>query len=121
MTYIFDSLIPIFSLILIGYFFKKISFPSNDFWSQADKLTYFILMPALLIFELSNAKIDLKNSLEFIAAALLAIGFTTFILIVLNRFKTINSSSFTSVVQGGVRFNTYLFLALTSSIFGKDG
>ena len=60
MTYIFDSLIPIFSLILIGYFFKRINFPSNDFWSQADKLTYYILMPALLIFELSNAKIDQK-------------------------------------------------------------
>ena len=121
MTYIFDSLIPIFSLILIGYFFKKISFPSNDFWSQADKLTYYILMPALLIFELSNAKIDLKNSLGFINAALLAIIFTMFSLILINKFKSINPSSFTSVVQGGIRFNTYLFLALTSSIFGKEG
>lgn len=121
MTYIFDSLIPIFSLILIGYFFKKINFPSNDFWSQADKLTYYILMPALLIFELSNAKIDLKNSLEFVSSALLAIIFTMFFLILINRFKPINASSFTSVMQGGIRFNTYLFLALAGSIFGKDG
>ena len=121
MTYIFDSLIPIFSLILIGYFFKKISFPSNDFWSQADKLTYYILMPAFLIFELSNAEIDLKDSFGFIASTFLAIVLTIFILIISNRVKTINSSSFTSVVQGGIRFNTYLFLALTSSIFGKDG
>ena len=121
MTYVFDSLIPIFSLILIGYFFKKISFPSHDFWSQADKLTYYVLMPALLIFELSNAKIDLKDSFGFIASTFLAIVLTIFILIISNRVKTINSSSFTSVVQGGIRFNTYLFLALTSSIFGKDG
>ena len=121
MTFIFNSLIPIFSLILIGYFFKKINFPSIDFWSQADKLTYYVLMPALLIFELSNAKIDLKNSLEFISATLLAIIFTLLILILLNKFKTINNSSFTSVVQGGIRFNTYLFLALAASIFEKDG
>ena len=121
MTYIFDSLIPIFSLILIGYFFKKISFPSNDFWSQADKLTYYILMPALLIFELSNAKLNLNDNLEFIGSAFSAITLTMFFLILINIFVPIKAYSFTSVVQGGIRFNTYLFLALTSSIFGKEG
>ena len=121
MTYIFDSLIPIFSLILIGYFFKKINFPSNDFWSQADKLTYYILMPSLLIFELSNAKLNLNDNLEFICSALFAITFTMFFLILINIVKPIKAYSFTSVMQGGIRFNTYLFLALTSSIYGKDG
>ena len=121
MTYIFDSLIPIFSLILIGYFFKKINFPSNDFWSQADKLTYYILMPSLLIFELSNAKLNLNDNLEFIGSALLAITFTTFFLVLINIVKPIKAYSFTSIMQGGIRFNTYLFLAITSSIYGKDG
>ena len=121
MTYIFDSLIPIFSLILIGYFFKKINFPSNDFWSQADKLTYYILMPSLLIFELSNAKLNLNDNLEFIGSALLAITFTMFFLVLINIFTPIKAYSFTSVMQGGIRFNTYLFLAITSSIYGKDG
>ena len=121
MTYIFDSLIPIFSLILIGYFFKKINFPSNDFWSQADKLTYYILMPSLLIFELSNAKLNLNDNFEFISSALLAITFTMFFLVLINIFAPIKAYSFTSVMQGGIRFNTYLFLAITSSIYGKDG
>ena len=121
MTYIFDSLIPIFSLILIGFFFKKINFPSNDFWSQADKLTYYILMPSLLIFELSNAKLNLNDNFEFISSALLAITFTMFFLVLINIFTPIKAYSFTSVMQGGIRFNTYLFLAITSSIYGKDG
>uniref|UniRef100_UPI004048419B AEC family transporter n=1 Tax=Aliarcobacter sp. TaxID=2321116 RepID=UPI004048419B len=121
MEHIFSALIPVFALILIGYFFKKIKFPSHEFWPQADKLTYYVLMPSLLIFKLSNASLDSQNSLGFIAAALLAIFFTMIILMFINKIKPSDASAFTSIVQGGIRFNTYVFLALAGSIFGNDG
>ncbi|AYJ79922.1 transporter [Aliarcobacter cryaerophilus ATCC 43158] len=120
MEHIFSSLIPIFSLIMIGYLFKKISFPSPDFWPMADKLTYYILMPALLIFTLSKAKID-SNSISFIAVCLLAIFITMIILMIFNKLSPTQNSSFTSIVQGGIRFNTYVFLALSGSIFEDKG
>ena len=85
MSLIFSALIPVFALILIGYFFKRIKFPSHEFWPQADKLTYYVLMPSLLIYKLSNP------------------------------------NAFTSVIQGGIRFNTYVFLALSGAIFGNEG
>lgn len=120
MEQIFSALIPVFSLILIGYFFKKISFPSNEFWPMADKLTYFVLMPALLIYKLSDAKFD-SNSLNFILVSLLAIFLTMIILIIYNKISPTKNSSFTSIIQGGIRFNTYVFLALSGSIFGDKG
>ena len=88
---------------------------------MADKLTYYILMPALLIYELSNASLNSKDSFSFVIAALLAIFFTMIILIIINKIKPTNASSFTSVIQGGIRFNTYVFLALSEAIFGKEG
>lgn len=121
MEHIFSALIPVFALILIGYFFKKIKFPSHEFWPQADKLTYYVLMPSLLIYKLSNASLDAQNSLGFIAAALLAIFCTMIILMFINKIKPSEPSAFTSIVQGGIRFNTYVFLALAGSIFGNDG
>ena len=121
MEHIFSALIPVFGLILIGYFFKRIKFPSHEFWPQADKLTYYILMPALLIYELSNASLNSKNSFSFVMAALLAMFFAMIILIIINKIKPTNASSFTSVIQGGIRFNTYVFLALSGAIFGKEG
>ena len=121
MEHIFSALIPVFALILIGYFLKKIKFPSLEFWPMADKLTYYILMPALLIYELSNASLNSKDSFSFVIAALLAIFFTMIILIIINKIKPTNASSFTSVIQGGIRFNTYVFLALSGAIFGKEG
>ena len=120
MQHIFSSLIPIFALIIFGYLFKKISFPSHDFWPMADKLTYYILMPSLLILTLSQAKFE-NNSFELILSSTIAIFLTLLTLVIFNKFNQTNSSSFTSVVQGGIRFNTYVFLALSGSIFGSEG
>ncbi|MFY9093166.1 AEC family transporter, partial [Aliarcobacter butzleri] len=103
MEQIFSSLIPIFSLIVIGYLFKKISFPSHEFWPMADKLTYYILMPALLVLTLSKAKFDV-NSITFILVSILAIFITMIILMIFNKFSPTTNDSFTSIVQGGIRF-----------------
>ena len=43
------------------------------------------------------------------------------VLIILNKFKTTKASAFTSVVQGGIRFNTYVFLALADAVLGDNG
>lgn len=120
MEYLFSSLVPVFGLILIGYFFKRISFPSHEFWPMADKLTYFVLMPALLIFKLSNAKFD-ANSINFVLVSLIAIFLTMIVLIIFNKISPTKNNSFTSIIQGGIRFNTYVFLALSGSIFGDEG
>ncbi len=118
---ILTALIPIFSLIMIGYFFKKIKFPSHDFWPQADKLTYYILMPSLLIYKLSTASISSTNTTYYILTALITIFIVLLILFIFNKLFNFQVDSFTSIVQGGIRFNTYVFLALADAILGDNG
>ena len=121
MIHIITALIPIFALIVIGYFFKRIKFPSYEFWPQADKLTYFVLMPALLIYKLSTATLDFQNNINYILTALITISIILVLLIIVNKFFSFEADAFTSIVQGGIRFNTYVFLALADSIFGDTG
>jgi len=121
MIHIFTALIPIFSLIMIGYFFKRIKFPSYEFWPQADKLTYYILMPSLLIYKLSTASLNSTDSINYIATALITIFLVLLILFIFNKFFNFKADSFTSIVQGGIRFNTYVFLALADAILGDNG
>lgn len=121
MIHIFTALIPIFSLIIIGYFFKRIKFPSHDFWPQADKLTYYILMPSLLIYKLSTASLNSSNSVNYILTALITISIVLLILFILNKFLNFQADSFTSIVQGGIRFNTYVFLAIADAVLGDNG
>ena len=121
MTHILSALIPVFSLIVIGYFFKRIKFPSYEFWPLADKLTYHVLMPSLLISKLSSASLKQENSFEFVLSAIITISLVLFALMLINKFYKVEGSSFSSIVQGGVRFNTYVFLALADSIYGDEG
>lgn len=121
MEHILTALIPIFLLILTGFSFKKINFPSAEFWKNADKLTYFVLMPALLIFKLSTANLDNLNAIDFVITGILGIVFVLVISIIIKFKMNTSGASFTSVVQGAIRFNTYVFLGLIAAILGDEG
>lgn len=121
MEHILTALIPIFLLILIGYYFKRIKFPSTDFWASADKLTYYVLMPSLLIYKLSTANLDNIEAFDFVLTGIIGI-FVILILTLISNLKTkTQGPGFSSVVQGTVRFNTYVFLALIASMFADEG
>lgn len=121
MEHILSALIPIFSMILIGYFFRQIKFPRDGFWPSADRLTYYVLMPSLLVYKLSSAKLDSLDGLNFVLTGVFGILVLLFMLIAINKKLKIEGATFTSVVQGSVRFNTYVFLALSASLFGDEG
>ncbi len=116
------ALAPIFSLILIGYALKHFAFPSQDFWPQLDKLTYYILIPAMLIYKLSTA--TLQNStdalvmIQIIFSSLLIL---TILLIVTQKLIHFSGAVFTSVYQGAIRYNTYVYLALIDALYGDEG
>lgn len=121
MSYILNSLLPICLVIGAGYFFKYLKFPSLDFWPLADKFTYYVLMPALLLYKLSIAKIDLSHTLNLVATAMLSIVIVLGILILLNLIFKFENKAFTSIVQGGIRFNSYVLLAFVDTVYGDKG
>jgi len=121
MEHIVNTLIPIFTLILLGYFFKKIKFPSVDFWPMADRFTYYVLMPALLVYKVSTSNIDLEETIDLITTALVTILIVFFSLIILNLLFKFNNRAFTSIMQGGIRFNSYVLLAFVDSVYGDKG
>lgn len=121
MSYILNSLLPICLVIGAGYFFKYLKFPSLDFWPLADKFTYYVLMPALLLYKLSIAKIDLSHTLNLVATAMLSIVIVLCVLILLNIIFKFENKAFTSIVQGGIRFNSYVLLAFVDTVYGDKG
>lgn len=121
MPYVLNALLPICLIIFIGHTFKHLKFPSTDFWPKMDKFTYYVLMPCLLVYELSVAKIDLTYTMNLVATALGAIFLVLVTLVVLNVFERFENKAFTSIVQGGIRFNTYVFLALVNATYGDKG
>jgi len=121
MENIFTALFPIFTLITLGYLFKRLAFPAEGFWPMADRFTYYVLMPALLIHKLSAAGAASDQALDLVYTGLSAILLVLLLLLILERIFNFDPAAFTSVVQGGIRFNTYVFFALLDSMFGDNG
>ncbi len=122
METILVALLPVSFLIFLGYLFKRIEFPSIEFWQYADKFTYYTLFPALLIYKLSTASLNDIDGFAFISSSIVTLVLITIFLMILSKFLFLfEGKAFTSVYQGAIRFNTYVFLALTDAIFGDSG
>lgn len=121
MLMIVDILVPIFLLILLGYLLKVIQFPHADFWNYLDKFNYFVLFPSLLIYKLSTADLSTIHSFDYVFITGFSILFVSLIAVLINKLGKFDNSAFTSIYQGAVRFNTYVFLALVDALFGDKG
>jgi predicted permease len=143
------SILPIFFIIVVGLFFRKIAFPNTDFWNGAEKMTYYIFFPALLVYKMSSAEIDGINvpslALTLISTLLFMVVLMitgqkiyqsylqqrnqsaiqqekkSTVMLATNTIDDGSASAFTSVFQGGIRFNTYIGLAIVAALYGPEG
>ncbi len=118
---ILAALVPVFLLILIGHAMKRGGFPGDGFWEPAERLTYFVLFPALLVGNLARAPLaDVALGPLALAVAASVLLVTVGLLLLCRRLAT-DGPAFTSVVQGGIRFNTYVGLAAAEALLGTKG
>ena len=50
------ALAPVFGMIVIGYGLKRRGFVTDAFWEPAEKLTFYILFPSLLVTKIGGAQ-----------------------------------------------------------------
>lgn len=116
------ALIPIFSLIVAGYALKRFGFLGEAVWAGIERLTYFVLFPALLIRTLGSQTLGgspWAAMLGVVAGTLFTAAAT---LVILQRTRGLASpATFTSIFQGGVRYNTYIVLAVAQALYGAEG
>jgi predicted permease len=122
MTDFYSVLIPVFALIFIGYQLKRMSFLEGVVWLGIEKLTYFVLFPALLLHTLGRQNV---NGHEWFTLAWISIVSLVIIAAgvwLVYRLKPAYSpETFTSIFQGSVRYNTYIALSVSAAYFGAKG
>ncbi|MDO6565179.1 AEC family transporter [Amphritea sp. 1_MG-2023] len=121
MSEILTALWPVFALLCIGHIIRRIGFPGDGFWEPAEKLIYFLLFPLLLIYKLSLADIGAVPVADVALAVTVLLVSGTLLLLGIQRFKPLENRRFTSVYQGGMRFNTYVGLAACAALYGDEG
>jgi malonate transporter len=118
---IVGALLPVFAVIVSGYGLRSFGFPGETFWPHAERLTYFVLFPSLLLQKTAAAPLNSDVYLFMAAALFVAVLVMTVLLFLLLPWWSLGKETFTSFFQGSIRFNTYVGLAAAFALFGSEG
>ncbi|WP_332683429.1 AEC family transporter [Bosea sp. (in: a-proteobacteria)] len=112
------ALAPIALLIGLGHAMHRRRFLPDAFWPQAERLCYFVLLPALFIHALATADIRGVPVASLGATLALPVIIVAALLVLARPWLGYGDAAFTSVFQGGIRFNNYVGLSAAVSLLG---
>lgn len=121
MPVLIQALVPVFALIVLGYLFRRWNFPGDGFWMQAERLTYYVLFPVMLLFKLGQARLPPSAFTDILVLIVSMIVVMTLLLVIVQVVWRWPGPTFSSVFQGGIRFNSYVGLASAGLLLGDDG
>ena len=121
MSLILDPVLPVFLLMLGGAVLRHRGFVSEAFWPSLERLAYYVLLPALIIATLAQSDLARLAAGGIAIAVLGALAVMTILLLVLRRVLPVDGPGFTSMVQGALRMNTYMALAIVGRVHGEAG
>jgi predicted permease len=115
------ALLPIILLIGLGIELRRRRFLADSFWVQAERLGYFILLPALFLHGLATARLGELPVWQLAGTLILSTIGVAGLIIATRPLLRIDGPAFTSVFQGSIRFNNYVAVTLAAALFGADG
>lgn len=121
MSVVVQALIPVFVLIVIGHLFRRWHFPGDRFWIQAERFTYYALFPAMLIYKLGQARLPASAYGDILLLIVAMLVVMTAVLVVIQLVWRWPGPVYSSVFQGGIRFNSYVGLAAAGMLLGDQG
>lgn len=116
-----DAFLPTFGLIALGVFLRARVLRDGAVWQGLETLTFWVLLPALLANSIASAKLGDLPVGRLLAATWGALLIATALSLVIARVTGVDRPAMTSIVQGGIRFNTYTALGIASGLFGQEG
>lgn len=112
---------PLFAMICLGYVLHRTGFPGAAFWPAAERINYFVLFPALLVVSLADAPVQDPALIRLGGAAVTAITLAVLVMVLARLLRPTPAARFGPAVQGVIRFNTYIGLALVAALSGPVG
>jgi malonate transporter and related proteins len=125
MTPVLYALVPVFLAIVAGFLLRASLMPDEAHWVGLERLTYYVLFPALIIESLATADLARIPAFGVGAALFIAIILMSLLLVIarplLMRQLHLGGPAFTSVFQGATRWNSVVGIAVAGSLYGDIG
>ena len=120
MVTVLAALFPIAAILVLGKFSASLNLLSRDGWIGLERITYFVLFPALIVSKLAVADftgIDWRLPTALIGAQLSL----TLLTIIAASILSTPRDRIGVYVQSAARWNTFIALALAQELFGAQG
>jgi malonate transporter len=125
MLLVISALLPVFMVIVLGYFLRQRAVLDALAWRGLENLCYFVLFPVLLVKTLAVADLGSAEIVRFSGALLFAILVMSSLLLLayplLHRYFHVSPASFTSLVQGATRWHGFIALSIVGLLLGDEG
>jgi predicted permease len=118
---VFNSLFPVFALLVFGRILKHFNLTNATFLKTSDRLVYYIFFPMLLFWKIGGAStgtvIDSKLNLAALCTVL-CVYFVSTAAIQIVKIPAFQAGAFS---QSCYRFNTYIGMAIVINAVGETG
>lgn len=125
MITVFESILPIFAIVMFGFALRKSDFVPAEHWRVVEELCFWVFFPAILAKTMIDA--DLSSvKLGGFTLTLVAV-LTTMGILTLSYWpvlkKTIGTAGpqFSTIYQTTTRWHGFIALAIVLKLFGGDG
>lgn len=121
MSAILLGVLPVFAMIALGWGLKASKFIPEVSWPPIERLTYFVFYPGFLMPAVWKADFGSLSAGPLGIATVGAIIIVSLAVLAAKPLLRISDPSFTSVFQGSLRWNTFVFLPLAALVYGPEG
>lgn len=115
------GIVPVFAMIALGWTLKVRGLLADDGWRAVERLTYFIFYPAFLVPAVWGADFS-AGTAGPVALSTIGVSFVVALgALAVKPAIRISDPGFTSVFQGVIRWNGFVFLPVAGAVFGEAG
>ena len=121
MSPILLGVVPVFALLALGWGLKVRGFLPEGGWGPVERLTYFVFYPGFLIPTMWEADFSGASAGVGGLAAVLSVLIVGGAGLLLKPLITLPGPSYSSVFQGIIRWNGFVFIPVVRAVFGEEG
>ena len=117
-------ILPLVLLVVLGQVIAKTGWLNENDWIGLEKLSFRVLLPALIIRSIAHSDLSLKSSGLYVAAMLLsisAVGLATLLLKPVLPKGAIGNPQLSTLFQAVTRWNALITLPVAAQLFGPAG
>lgn len=118
MNIILIAILPTILLLVLGNLLRRYAFLPSSFWAASDRLTYFVFFPALLVTKVSVVDLSTIDFMQVFIFITLYFSIISVLTYGLYRLAGASVRQFSSIYQGVLRFNSYVYFAIIAAMWG---